>query len=426
VTGPRIVVTGVGVISPLAVDAASHFDRLVAGESAVTALDDPVYRNYPPMLQARVRDFDRRQFVPDRMLRKLLSPSPAFALAAATETLRDAGIADADVTDCGLYIGSVCLDADPEAFIPALRESIDSTNHVDLSRFASHGIQLIDPLFLVKSLPNAGLCAIAIQRQVLGPNANITNGPVSGLQAVISAMDALRRGDAETALAGGYDSLLGMDSIVDHLLARRLAAGNHFAPGQACRPFDRQRSGYALAEGAAFVMLETLDHARARGVPIYGELIASGQSAVPSNLLERAREHEGLAACVRQTLCAGGDRQPDVIFGDGLANAVDDEREVSTCHELFGDSPVALTAYTGSLGFLGAAAGAFGLVHAMLSIRRGVVPPIINCDEPMTEYPVDLVREARHTRFRHALVWTSDRGIKNASILAATVDSSGS
>jgi 3-oxoacyl-[acyl-carrier-protein] synthase II len=198
----------------------------------------------------------------------------------------------ADLTYCGLYIGSVCLDADPEAFIPALRESIDATDQVDLSRFAAHGIKLIDPLFLVKSLPNAGLCAIAIQHQTLGPNANITNGSVSGLQAIISAMSALRRGEAEMALAGGYDSLLRMDSIVDHLLAGRLA-GARFAPAQACRPFDRRRSGYALAEGAAFLVLETLDHARARHASLYGELIASGQSAVPSNLLAQEREHEG-------------------------------------------------------------------------------------------------------------------------------------
>ncbi len=416
----RLVVTGIGIISPLAVDAKRHFDRMLAGESAVEKLDDAAYRNYPPLLQARVHDFDRRKLIPDRMLRKLLSPSPAFALAAATEALRDAGMAGADVTDCGLYIGSVCLDADPEAFIPALRESIDATDQVDLSRFATHGIKLIDPLFLVKSLPNAGLCAIAIQHHVLGPNANITNGSVSGLQAIISAMNALRCGDAEMALAGGYDSLLRMDSIVDHLLAGRLA-GNHFAPERACRPFDRRRSGYALAEGAAFLMLETLDHARARNASIYGELISSGQSAVPSNLLEQEREHKGLTACARQTLRSGGGSPPDLIFGDGLANEVDDEREIRACHDLFGDAAVPLTAFTGSFGFPGAAAGAFALVHAMLSMRRGVVPPMINCDEPVVEHRVDLVREAREMCPRRVLVWTSDRGIKNASVLAAVV-----
>jgi 3-oxoacyl-[acyl-carrier-protein] synthase II len=418
VSANRVVVTGVGAVSPLANSAKQHFERMVAGHSAVERLDDSAYANYAPMLQARVQDFDRREFIVDRMLRKLLSPSPAFALAAATDCLRDAGMLGTDVTDCGLYVGSVCLDADPEAFIPALRESIDASNQVDLSRFATHGIKLVDPLFLVKSLPNAGLCAIAIQHQALGPNANITNGSVSGLQAVISATDALRRGEAEMALAGGYDSLLRMDSIVDHLLAGRLA-GNHFEPRAACRPFDRRRSGYALAEGAAFLMLETLDRAKARGATIYGELLSSGQTAMPSHRLEATREHDGLVACVRQTL--RDLVRPAVVFGDGRANDLDDDREVGAYSELFGGDPIPFTAFTGAIGYPGAAAGAFSLVHAMLAIRDGVVPPMINCDDPVAPAHVDFVHEARRVAPHSALVWTSDRGIKNAAILASSV-----
>ena len=419
----RIVVTGVGTISPLGLNARRHFERLNAGESAVETLDDPAYRNYPPLVRAAVHDFDRRVFVPDRMLRKLLSPSPAFALAAAAEALRDAGMAGTDLTECGLYAGSVCLDADPEAFIPALRESVDATNNLNLSRFATHGILLVDPLFLVKSLPNAGLCGIAIQYQVLGPNANITNGSVSGLQAIIAAMDALRRGEAEMGLAGGYDTLLRMDCIVDHLLAGRLA-GNSMPPMQACRPFDRRRSGYALAEGAAFLVLETLERARRRHATIYGELLTTGQNALARNLLDRTPHDEGLTACAQQALGAdGGARNVDLVLGDGLANPVDDERELCAYRALFPDGRVPFSVFTGSFGFPGAAAGAFSLVHAMLAIRYGVLPPTINCDEPVDAGNVDLVSTARPAQPRRVLVWTSDRGIKNAAVVAAAFES---
>jgi 3-oxoacyl-[acyl-carrier-protein] synthase II len=422
-SGVRIVVTGVGTISPLGLNARRHFARLTAGESAVETLDDPAYRNYPPLLRAVVHDFDRHVFVPDRMLRKLLSPSPAFALAAAAEALRDAGMAGTDLTECGLYAGSVCLDADPEAFIPALRESVDKANNLNLSRFATHGILLVDPLFLVKSLPNAGLCAIAIQHQVLGPNANITNGSVSGLQAVIAAMDALRRGEAEMGLAGGYDTLLRMDCIVDHLLAGRLA-GNSMPPAQACRPFDRRRCGYALSEGAAFLVLETLDRARRRNATIYGELLTTGQSALARNLLARTPHDEGLPACARQALGAnGGARDVDLVLGDGLANVDDDERELCAYRTLFPDRRVPFSVFTGSFGFPGAAAGAFSLVHAMLAMRHGVLPPAINCDEPVDAADVDLVSTARSARPRRVLVWTSDRGIKNAAVVAAAFES---
>lgn len=420
-SGARVVVTGVGTISPLALSAPRHYERVLAGDSANEKLDDPSYRNYPPILHARVHDFDRRELIPDRMLRKLLSPSPAFALAAASEALRDAGLEGTNLIDCGIYIGSVCLDADPEAFIPALRESIDATDNVDLGRFATHGIKLIDPLFLVKSLPNAGLCAIAIQHQALGPNANITNGSVSGLQAIVAAMDALRRGDARMALAGGYDSLLRMDSIVDHLLAGRVA-GNRFEPRKACRPFDRGRAGYALAEGAAFLMLETLEHAQSRNAPIYGELLSSGQTAVPGNFLRQHPDDDGLVACARQALEARHDQTPpvDLILGDGLANELDDGRELRAVEALSNGKPVPFSAFTGSFGFIGAAAGAFSLVHAMLAMRTGIVPPMINCEEPVPHPGVDLVREPRAAKPRRVLVWTSDRGIKNAAVLAVS------
>jgi 3-oxoacyl-[acyl-carrier-protein] synthase II len=420
VSAVRVAVTGVGAISPLALDAPRHFERLAAGESAVASLDDPAYRSYPPLLQSAVRGFDRRTLVPDRMLRKLLSPSPSFALAAAAEAVRDAGLEGSDLGACGLYAGSVCLDADPEAFIPALRESVDATNNLNLSRFATHGIKLVDPLFLVKSLPNAGLCGIAIQYQVLGPNANITNGSVSGLQAVIAAVDALRRGEASIALAGGYDSLLRMDCIVDHLLAGRLA-GDAFSPAAGCRPFDRQRAGYALAEGAAFLMLETLEHARNRHAPIYGELLATGQTSFPRNLIDASPEDDGLVVCARQALDGAAERV-DLVLGDGLANPIDDERELRACRALFPGQPIAFSAFTGSFGFPGAAAGAFSLVHAMLAMRSGVVPPTINCDDPVGAEGVDLVRERRAARPRRILVWTSDRGIKNAAVVAAALE----
>jgi 3-oxoacyl-[acyl-carrier-protein] synthase II len=312
----------------------------------------------------------------------------------------------------------VCLDADPEAFIPALRESVDSANNLNLSRFATHGIKLVDPLFLVKSLPNAGLCAIAIQYQVLGPNANITNGSVSGLQAVIAAIDALRRGEADVALAGGYDSLLRMDCIVDHLLAGRLA-GNELPPEHACRPFDRRRNGYALAEGAAFVALETLEHAAAGGARIYAELLGTGQSSLAGNLLGRVPEDDALSMCAGQALeTSGGAEAVDLVLGDGLANLDDDDRELRACRTLFPGRAVPFSAFTGSFGFPGAAAGGFSLVHALLAMRGGVIPPTINCDDPVDASGVDLVTETRRARPGGVLIWTSDRGVKNAAIVA--------
>jgi 3-oxoacyl-[acyl-carrier-protein] synthase II len=419
-TRPRIVVTGVGIVSPLALSAEAHFAALNEGRSAVERLEDEDYRNYPRILLAKVRGFDRRVLIPDRMLRKLLSPSPAFALAGATFALTDAGLASHDLTECGLYVGSVCLDANPEAFIPALRESIRG-DEVDLSRFATHGMKLVDPLFLVKSLPNAGLCSIAIQHQILGPNANITNGSVSGLQAVIAAMQSLSRGDCEFALAGGYDSLLRMDTIVDHLLGGRLAGGDE-DPCRACRPFDRRHSGFALSEGAAFTMLETADHARRRGARIYGELASYGETALPASLLASQDDSaESLCAAAVAAIEESGDKAPsvDCVFGSGLATEWDDAHEAASYNRVFNGPRPPLTCFTGSIGMPGAATGAFSLVHAMLAMRDNVVPPIVNCDDPIGEFGIPFVRKPLAADLDRVLVWNSDRGMKNAAISAA-------
>jgi len=421
---PRVVVTAVGVISPLALESTRHFERLLAGDSALSLLDLPEYRNYPPVLHACVADFDRRHFVPDRMLRKLLSPSPAFALAGTTEALRNAALDPAELTDCGLYVGSVCLDANPEALIPALRASINENDELDLDRFAIYGMKLVDPLFLVKSLPNSGLCAIAIQHRVLGPNANLTNGGVSGLQAVAAAFDAIRYGETEVAVAGAYDSLLQMDCVVEHIFAGRLARAT-YPPERACRPFDRNRTGHALSEGSAFLILESLGHAKRRGAEIYGEILSSGETTDALLLIEEDRgDGTALAAAALQALDSAGIGvgEVDAVFGDGTAVCADDARECRAYRSVFTDSSPAFTAASAAIGYAGAASGAFALVHAFLALKNGVVPPTLNCDDPVPECALPIVHEARAAELGKVLVWNSDRGLKNAALLIGSCE----
>jgi 3-oxoacyl-[acyl-carrier-protein] synthase II len=415
-------VTAVGAVSALALNADLHFQRLLTGDCGVEPLTGHEYGNFPPILNARVKDFDRRQFIPDRMLRKLLSPSPAYALAAATEALKDSGADPSEYADCGLYVGSVCLDANPEALIPALRESVNTHNQVDIQRFATHGMKLVDPLFLVKSLPNGGLCAIAIQHQVLGPNANVTNGAVSGLQAVIAAFQTIRYGRAHLALAGGYDSLLQMDCIVDHLLAGKLARLKQ-RPECSCRPFAHDRDGYAIGEGAAFLMLESLEHALQRGAHIYGELRGFGQATQPCRLVGAAGNDQALGAAVSETFSSSGVRpkEVDAVFGDGMALPEDDQREERVWEQFLAGSDAVFTAATPAIGFCGAASGVFSLAHALLAIDHQLVPPTINCDQYFAGcLPVACQQSSKAVR--SALVWKSDCGSKNAAILVSRYD----
>lgn len=422
-SAPRVAVTGMGVVSSLATGREAHLKRLLDGESGAVAVPPEAARRSGCVLEARAQGFDRRTAIENRMLRKLLTTSAAFAVVAAGEALRDAGLApaSAELGRTGVFAGSVCIDFNPEMFIPALRESLGPDGALDISRFAKRGMQLIDPLFIVKTLPNGGVGGIAIEHQVTGPSLNITNGPVSGLQAVASAARAIRAGELELVLVGAYDSMLSMDSVAEHLVAGRLASdAGH--PAQACRPFDRRRGGYVLGEGAVFFLLESEAHARARSARMYGEILGAGQSMSPSapsasegsgGLLDAARAALAMAACPPDHV--------DVVFGDGLAVEADDLLETETARRLFGERKVAFTAATGSAGFTGATSGALSLLHALAAMRSGILPPMIGCEEVDPRCAMDFVRQAREMAPGRALVWNSDRGVKNAAVLVGTM-----
>ncbi|MDQ5822895.1 MAG: hypothetical protein M3441_01620 [Chloroflexota bacterium] len=425
--GDRVLITGVGTISPLGLDVSTHFERLLSGTSAARVSPRPEVSELSTPLEAGVEGFDRRTFIPDRMLRKLLSPSAAYAVTAAGAAIEDAGLGEQyDVLQTsGLYVGSIAVDVDPEVFIPPFRESLNQQGDFEIGLFATRGMKMLDPLFLVKSLPNAGLCGISILHRVYGPNISLTNGPTSSLQAIALAAEAIRRGDAQVAVAGGYDSLLRMDSITENMLAGRLTQQRDDPTG-ACRPFDEERDGYFVGEGAAFVILEAESHARSRSARVYAEVAATAHTSQVAHagnvaLLKRresggdvALEHAARSVLQQANIEPG---QLGVIFGDGLATEADDIGEAAVVRNLVGSAPVEFTAATPLIGFVGAASGAFSLVHAALGLYNQVVPPLINCDRPDPRCEIHFTPQAHARAYEWALVCNSDFGLKNSAAL---------
>lgn len=417
----RVVATGVGVASPLGLDSDSHYQGLLRGECAAEVTQRRQFRNFPSKLEAKVKRFDRRALIENRMLRKLLSDNSAYSVVAAGEAIRGAGLTGQSglLRRCGLFVGSISVDLDPEQFIPAFVQSLNADGDFEISRFAARGMKLLDPLFLVKSLPNAGLCGITVQHQVLGPNSNITNGTLSSMQAIDEAVCSILRGECELALAGGYDSQLRMDSFAEHILADRLTKRSE-EPGTACRPMDRTRDGYFLSEGAAFVMLEEASHARARSAAAYGEILAVTQTSDPWLIFKKESSHPpGLLVAAQRAL-----RQADcpatrlgAVFGDGLATSADDLREAQALGSLDGGAPITFTASTACLGFTGAASGCFSLIHGLMSLSRQIVPPLTNCFDPDPECSVAFVPAPVSREYDRALIWNSDCGLKNAALV---------
>jgi 3-oxoacyl-[acyl-carrier-protein] synthase II len=254
---PRVLVTGLGLISPLGSTARKHFKRAIRGENAAVPAPPQNRALLPYVTEARIPDIDRRRFISNRMLRKVLTRAASFAVVAAGQTFRDARISRGDrlLRDCGLFAGSLGLDQDFNVFLNGLKASTRQ-GVFDPALFADRGMAMIDPLFLVKSLPNSGLCGISIEFGILGPNLNIMNGPVSALQAMGAAAAAIRDGSVTHALAGGYDSLFQLEVAVGHAIAGNLEPPTGFVPG----------------EGAGFLFLEREDLALARGARVYGEI----------------------------------------------------------------------------------------------------------------------------------------------------------
>lgn len=421
----RVVVTGVGAVSPLGVNAAEHFRRLLAGESAAVTIRHPLFEDYTQQLQAPVSGFERRKAIGNRMLRKLLSPSAGYAVGAAGEALQMAGLTGdtARLESCGLYVGSLSLEIDPETFIPPLRAALDSRGQFDMSLFAQRGMKVIDPLFLVKALPNAGAGGISVEHQVLGPNTNLTNGPTSGLNAVALAAAAIGRGETDCALGVGYDTLLGMDSFVEQFIAGRLSQRYDDA-SRACRPFDGERDGTVLGEGAACLVLEWEESARARGAHVLGEILGVSQTSAPAllspaNGTERGALRE--AACQALGMGRCGAERLGAVFVDGLGTREDDRREAGAVQEVLEGAAIPVSAATGAMGFTGAASGVFSLVHAVLALAQQVIPPLINWRVADPDCPVQIVPRATACALERALVWNSDRGIKNVAVLAGAV-----
>lgn len=422
----RVVVTGCGVISPLALDVDRHWSRLLDGESGVVTCDRPYCETLPPHLGALIQGFQRKDHIPDRMVRKLVSPNGAYPIAAANDAIRDAGLeGNAEVmANAGLYVGSLAFDIPPDTFLPALKESFDRDGEFKMARYAQRGLKLLDPLFLVKALPNGGLCGISILHQILGANTNITNGPVSGLQAVATAARAIRRGEVEVAITGGYDSQVTVDGVVEHMIAGRLSSRLDDTAG-ACRPFSVGRDGFAVGEGAAFLVLESEAHARARGARIYAEIGGIAQTSHCELLLERGAHANGaLEHAARRSMELTGTQPSELggIYGDGLGTRDHDISEASVVQRVTGDADVPFTAATGALGYSGAAGGVFSLVHAALSIRDGVIPPLTNCDEVDPQCRVNAQPQRRPLERDQLLVWQSHAGLKNVSMVVRGCD----
>ena len=381
----RVAVTGIGLVTPLAVGTDETWNALLACRSAigpVTRFDASSLRT---RLAAEANDFDPKPFVAKPRTLRMMTRGDQFAFAAAALALQDAGC-DAKSMDgdrFALYAGSNKEIPDPDYFRDAVLASRLPDGTVDHRRFAQAAFSSVYPLFYVEGLPGAALFFISEAYGLTGPNSYFAGTAEAGMVALGSAFRAIRRGEADVALAGGFDDPISWWNFSKLDAMGVLSDRNDDGPA-ACRPFDRRRSGSVLGEGAAFLFLEWWDAAEARAAHIYAEVAGFGNEFDPSGFPTPAPDGPEVARAIRAALREARVDPAAVgyIAAHGSATRLGDASEARGIRAALGSAAErsAGSSVKASTGHLVGAAGALNAAIAALAIDRGMIPPTLNLE----------------------------------------------
>lgn len=394
VTSRRVVLTGLGVLSPIGLNAGSFWDSLCSGRSGVRAIKAFDASGLPARIAGEIPAFDPKEYLDKKRDRatikslKVMARTIQLAVCAAQLAMNDAG-ADReklDSTRFGVEFGAGLIASElDELTPPSLASANCQPGSVDLEKWGEQGLGVMPPLWMLKYLPNMLACQVSIQQNAQGPNNTITETDVASLLALGEAYRIVGRDQADFFLVGGGDSKINPLSMARHTLFQPLSRRND-APERACRPFDRSRDGMVIAEGAGVFTLEDLEHARRRGARVYAEVVGFGSA------FDRKRTGAGLARAVRAALAEAGIGPDDVdhVNAHGFSTVESDRWEAKGLQEVFGNCspPVPVFAPKSYFGSMGPAAGTTELIASVLAFQHGRLPPTLNYDDPDPECPV--------------------------------------
>jgi 3-oxoacyl-[acyl-carrier-protein] synthase II len=378
----RVVVTGMGVVSPFGVGLEPFWDGLAAGRSAVGRITHFDPGDYPCQVAAQVPDFDPRAFIDFKEAWRM-SRTSQFAVAAARMAVEHAGLRiDAGTSD---EIGA--LIACGTISMPDVEEAV--------ATLMQRGGMKISPFFIPIALPNMPSSQVALQLGLRGHTSAISTACAAGSQAIGEAAEIVRRGDAEVMLAGGAEAPITALSLGAFSVMRALSTGFNHEPARASRPFDRLRDGFVSGEGAAVLVLERLSSARRRGATVLAEIAGYGSSSDAHHITAPDPEGHGALRAMRRALQRArlDPQQVDYINAHATSTPVGDRAETLAIKQLFGEyaPSVPISANKSMIGHLTGAAGAVEAVATILTLQRGLIPPTINQEAPDPECDLDYV-----------------------------------
>jgi len=407
----RVVVTGMGWITPLGHDLDTVWTKLVNGESGVRPIDRFGASTFPTPYAAQVRDYDYRQYVSDPAIHEHAAMNTQFALGAARQAWDQSCLGSYDRLDLrrvGIYIGAGEGVLDFDAYAKVAMKSWDPAKAaLDVPEWARQAAVTMSRWGEIGQEPNMPMSHIAREFGIRGPAYNCLTACAASTQAIGEAVDILRRGDADVMISGGTHTMIHVLGVTGFIRLTALSRQGGDCT-KASRPFDRGRGGFVMGEGAGMIVLETLEHATKRGATPLAEISGYGSSADAFRITDIHDEGRGGIAAMRMAIEHAGLTPTDIdyISAHGTSTEENDKTETLAIRGVFGDhaEKVPISSVKSMFGHLIAAAGAVEMITCILAIRDGMIPPTINYANPDPNCPLDYVpNKARRAPVRAAL-----------------------
>ncbi|MGB7289256.1 MAG: beta-ketoacyl-ACP synthase II [Candidatus Macondimonas sp.] len=407
----RVVVTGLGMVTPLALDTPATWSAILAGTSGIGPLVvDFDLEKFPTRIGGQIRGFDATHYMSGKDARRM-DTFIQYGVAAAHEAIRDAAlvVTPENAERIGLAIGSGIGGI----------EGIEKNHLAFLENELSP--RKISPFFVPSSIINMVAGNLSIMHGIKGPNLAVVTACTSGAHNIGLSARLIQAGDADIMIAGGAEMSTTPISLGGFCAARALSTRND-EPTRASRPFDQDRDGFVMGDGAGILVLESLESAQARGVPIYAELVGFGMSADAHHITQPSEGGEGAARCMVNALHDAGlaPTQIDYINAHGTSTPAGDVAETQAIKRAFGEHArrLAVSSTKSMTGHMLGAAGAVEAAFSILALRDQILPPTINLDQPDAECDLDYVpHQARPARLEHVLSNSFGFGGTNGSLI---------
>jgi 3-oxoacyl-[acyl-carrier-protein] synthase II len=395
----RVVVTGLGIVSPNGIGKDEFWNACVNGRSGVGNITAFDATSFPIKIAGEVKDYDPSPFIPPSLRKslKVMGRAAKFGVGAAGLALQDSGISieNENPEKIGVVVGTGLVPIDLAEIMPLLQTVLNEDGTFDLSRLDPNNSSPMFPLWLLKYLPNMISAHISMIFNAQGPNSTVTTACVAGTQAVGDGFRMIAGGAADLVIAGGADSRLDPVLLMAYTSLGTLSRRTDLPPHEVSRPFDRMRDGFVLGEGSGMLILEDMERAKKRGAKIYAEILGFGSSFDAYSIIKPDPEGRGAARAIKNAMDEAriDPSQIGYVNAHGTSTRLNDQMETVAIKKVFGDHSrqVPVSSIKSMIGHSIAASGAMEAVALSLSLSEGVLPPTINLTNPDPNCDLDCV-----------------------------------